>query len=257
VIAGAYDQFLSVSRRVLALLLPQVYVGGWWADMAVVACAYTLLLLAFVRVAGFPARVRRARREMVAHAYGILLYRRSFRMVVRFEARLVWANLKLLAFLAPTLLFGGLLFAGAAETLSDRYAATPLPAGTEFVVRVHSTGDLTRGLAEGDVHADPSGFEQTGRVRSAAHRTVWTRLRALRSGIVPLLTSPDAVAGTTVNIGSNTAPVHRWQYAGGLEIYVNYPAPRGWWAENGWLAPFFVFCAVGSVPAARALRVRL
>jgi hypothetical protein len=255
--AGGYDMFLACSRRLLAALLPDDYLIARWVDMAAVACLYTALVLVFFRFAGFPARVRGARREMVAHACGIFLYRRSPGMVARLEARLAWANLKLLFFLLPTLLFGGALFAGAFETLADRSATPALPPGAEFVVRVRPAVDRAVELADLDVRADPSDMLLTGRVRSFTRRTVWTRLRAVRSGVIPLSPGPHGIGRVTVNIASAAAPVRRWQYADGLEVCVNYARPHERSAEYGWLAWFFLFCSVGSVPAAQLLRVRL
>jgi hypothetical protein len=60
-----------------------------------------------------------------------------------------------------------------------------------------------------------------------------------------------------INVATSAHPLRRWQYADGLEVYVHYPISHGKWAGQSWQAQFFAVCAIVSVPASRALRIRL
>jgi hypothetical protein len=257
---GAYDVLVHASRRTLDLFLPSRYLLNQWVEVCILACVYTLLLLLFMKVAGFGGRVGTIRRDMLREAYRILLYRRCLRVVLRAEMTLVWSNLKLLFFLLPTLLFGTLVAAGGYDFLAERYACRPVAVGEEFVVRARA---VRRGLELKDceVQGLPPSVEKTARVRSPDERTVWTRLAAHQPGVFGFGTGGGSGGasgrGATVNVGRPDRPVRRWQYTGGLELYVDYGSAHERGRGHGWVVAFVAVCFASAVPLGRALSVRV
>lgn len=238
-------------------LAPSRYLLSDWVELGIIATAFAVVLLTFVRLTGLGGPLRRARRNVLAAAYEILLYRRRPRAVIAAEARLAWSNLKYLFWLAPLVAFGGLCFTAVYRTCSDRYGRGPARVGEPLVVRCRPAGGAGGDLAKCTMLSNDGDLGPTARAEAPAVGAVWTRFTPRRPGIFALKTSPNAPGRVLVNVDSPAAPAICWQYVDGLEVHIQYPLRKWWRLEHGWVVYFLAVSTLVSGLVCRRLGVRL
>jgi len=252
-----FGAYIRLCDRTGQWCVPSWYVGNRTIELAVVACVFTLVQLVLIKHVGFQGRLRSIRRSMVASAYGMLLYWRRPRAIVVGELRLVGNSLTFLVFLLPSLVVGGLLFAGMWNTLSERYDRGPLEVGEEAVVRTSVSSDSERALTDCDTSGDARDLEITARVRAPAVRTVWTRVKPKRAGLLRLDVGQDRPVRCLLNVATWEAPVAPRRTTGGVEVNIGYPRRRWWGLRHGWLITFLVACVGAAWPLGRLLKTHL
>lgn len=248
--------FISFCDRIGQRYAPGRYLFNPWIEMVLVAAVFMLLLLVFTKYAGFCSRLGNARREMLAAAYEILLYRRRPRTVLIGELKLICANLKFLAWLTPSLVFAGVLFAGMYNTLSNRYGYAPAAIGKDIVVKTkHASGEKQE-LSSCRIDKNKNDLAISARVTVPSVGATWTRVAPLRAGLLALdLGRENATAA--LNVESSHLPAMPRQYDNGLEIWIGYPRRKWWGSAHGWLVYFLVASTAVAVPLARRLKVSL
>jgi hypothetical protein len=251
------ELYLNMCGHVGGVLAPNWYLGNRYVELALVACVFTLVQVVVIRYAGFQARLRRARGNMVVAAYHMLLYWRRPRAIVSGEMGLLWNGLKFFVLLLPSLAIGGLLFAGMWSTLSGRYGHGPLSPKEEAVVRASVSSDSGRTLTDCDVSAGGQDLEVTAKVRIPAVRTVWTRVKPGRAGLFCLDLGRDHPRRLVLNVATRGKPVMLRQTVNGVEVTISYPVRRWWGLKHGWLVYFLAACFVAAPPLGRLLGTRL
>jgi hypothetical protein len=242
-------------ERWIRTVAPGAYLGNIWVELTLVALVYTLLLVLLIRVSRLGPRIQRARRQVVAEAYGLLLYFRSPRTVLRTEARLIGGQLRWLGYWLPALLVGGLLFALLWPALTDRYDYRGAPVGQSIVLRERLTAPEGAALLAAEVH-DPAGAVQvTARVRAPVAGTVWSRMTVHRGGLFQLRLGDADLPPVPLNVMAPGRPALPWHYRDGVELHIDYP-PRSWWGlPHGWLVYFLSVSTVSAVVLGRRLKV--
>ena len=241
---------MQAFQHSIAGRLPSFYLVNRWVELAVVAVLFTLALLLFTKWTRLLPRVRRARQQMVAAAYEILLYRRSPRMVLRAQCRCIWNNLKLLYYLSPGLLFGALLFALSYNVLSDRYGYAPAPVGSPIVVSARLSAAQPQERL--DVQPQSEQVRVSGHVHVASISTTWTRLQASSAGMY-LLRVGNERAAAKLNVDLPNRAAVPSQCLNKVVLHIGY-APRNWWGmEDGWVIYFLVVCVIAGIPIARRI----
>ena len=226
---------------------PDRFLVNRWIELAVVACVFSAIAMAMIKMLGLSARLRHHRHGLLAAAYEMFLYRRSPRAVLHAEARLIWHNVLFILWLAPALVFGGGLFAITYDVMEGRYGRAPISAEKEFVVQTTSLRD-DRGLSEAIINQ--ADFVVTADVRVPALGMSWTRLLPARRGILRLNFDGRAA---WINVASPERPTHAAQYPGDIEVRVFYP-PRH---PNYWIWGFVILSVALSWPLARIINVEM
>ncbi len=235
--------------RLITRALPQVYLANRWVELAFAAAFFTLLILLFIKLTRLLPRVRSARQQMIAAAYEIYLYRNRPRMVLRAQWRCIWNNLKLLLYLSPALVFGGVLFALFYGVLSDRYGYGPAGVGANVVIRARAVGEVP----DAPLLVEPASDNVllTGHVHVASIATTWSRLRASSAGIHPLRVGGHEAL--RLNVATPGRPAIPRQFARRIDLHVDYPIRKWWGLETGWMLYFLVICLIASIPLGRRL----
>lgn len=259
--------------RALAQLALAPAAGDWlgahyliapWFEMLLLATAFMLGVLGFMRVAGFPGRCRTARRHMVAAACELWLNRSSPGQILKSEIRLILANLRLLVWLTPSIVFGSILFACLYSTLEERFGHAPILPGSEFVVRVEAAAGGAAVVDLPELLVQPELTPVTAQVRPEGAGIEWFRLEARKRGQAELTFAPTGEQAQVaspmharVNVGMDALPSAPRQRAGDWLVRIDYPASCWFGHTWGWLACFLVLCLATAVPLAKWTGVRL
>jgi hypothetical protein len=200
--------------------LPDHYLANRWLDLTLLAGLYAALVVLFMRQIRLGSHLRTSRQKMLAAAYAMLLYRRIPQRVIRSEAGLICSNLKYLAYLSPTLVFGGIAFAAALGPLHERYGSEPLRIGESFLVSLEGPGEL---------QFDKEDFAVEARVRVSKLQMTWAKLAARHAGLLPLRLGAHVLA---VNVDRPSVPRVAKRVWDDLTVHVTYPPGSYGWA--GW-----------------------
>ncbi|MGE5612538.1 MAG: hypothetical protein ACM359_25040 [Bacillota bacterium] len=208
---------IRICEQLIRAGLPNRYLGNCWLDLVLLAGLYAALIVLFMGLVPLGSRLHAARQQMLAAAYGMLLYRRIPQRVIRCEAALVYYNLKYLLYLSPTLVFGGLVFAAAFDPLHERYGCPPLQVGQGFIVSVEGPGDLP---------ADADDFAVDARVRVPKLKRAWAKLTARHPGLLPLQVGSHVLA---LNVDRPDIPRVAKRVWGDLTVQIAYPPGNYRW----------------------------
>lgn len=242
-------------EAVVQNLVPrEAYILNHWVELFLVATVFTLLIIVFMKYFGFLSRLRTINRRMLANAYEVLLFRRHPWTVILAELKLIWENMKLLAFLTPTLLFSGALFVLMSQNLLQRYTYIPAKVGEHIVIRAELPNNTSDEVSEYKFAGQGDMLEITAQVVSKAARTVWAGLRSSRPGLFHLRREDGSETGVVLNVGILDRPSLARQRVSGMDVEIGYPR-RKWWAmKHGWIIWFSIVCLGVSLPLARLLK---
>ena len=242
-------------NRLIRISLPEHFLISRSCELAVFAAAFTLIVLLFMKRFGFVAQLRALRRQMQQHLYAVILYHRSPRAVLWNELMLGWCNIKLILWLTPTLVFGGVIFACLFDVLIDRYATAPLPINRPLVLQSQISTASDWKVQEVELRSSNPHLAVEAVARIPDSRSVWTRLRADDAGMYAVQVGSAGMA--IINVARPDQPSHPIQSFNGLEVRVEYP-PNLWWGwRHGWLFFFFAWCILTGIPTSRLLGVRV
>lgn len=254
-----WNQTLETISRVGQTHLPLSYLVNRHVELALVATLFMAVVLLFMKYLGFCTALRHGRREMMACAYRILLYRRQPRLVLRTEARAIWCNGKYLILLLPTMVFASLLYLLMHEPLTNRYAFAPAPLGEPIAIRTTPL-DSHRSLNEAMLHSSSASLPITARARipgGADGGSIWLRLEPTEIGQWPLQLKGRSKAVVQFDAGAGAAPAMPMRVVDGISIHIAYPARLWWGMRRGWLIYFLLFSFLAALPLLPLLRVRL
>lgn len=240
--------------------LGEHYLIAPWFEMLLLAGVFMLAVLGFMRIAGYTGRCRAARRHMAAAAGELWLNRSSPGQILKSEGRMILANLRLLAWLTPSIVFGSIVFACLYGTLEERFGHAPLLAGNEFVLRVEPANANPAAIELPDLLVQPEAVCVTARVCPEGAGVEWFRLKANKPGQAELTFAPIGAqepVTARVNVEQDAQPSAPRQRAGDWLVHIDYPGSRWLGHTWGWLACFLVLCLAMAAPLAKWTGVRL
>ncbi len=250
-----FDNFVAYCDHVGRSHVPHCYLGNRWMELTIVAAAFMVVMVVFIRYVGFCSQLQAIYRNAVAAIYEMLLYHRSAFVVATAECKLAWNSLKFLLLLSPSLILGGIVFVGMFNTASNRYSYGPIAVGQDVVVRTEPVDGAVGKLADCKIVTDESDLEITAKVRSASRQIIWTRLKPKRAGMLNFKTGPNGSSQVLLNVESFNRPAPAWQYIDGIKVNINYPHLKWRGLRHGWLMYFLLMCAVTGIPLMRWLKV--
>lgn len=245
----------ALISRWLQTAAPSFFLGNRFIELTLLGSLFAALLLVCIRLFKLEPRIRAQRHSMMLELYSLYLFHRSPRRMFYHEARLIKANLKLIAVLGPIILVGSALFSLGYDACRDRYALAPFKVAEEFVVRVKLLSSGSPPIHDAELHIEARDISIEAVVRSPAARTVWTRISGANPGVVGVRTGRNEHVAFDLNIGDTSKPCKSMFFSKNVEVAIQYLEHKSFWGRHGWVCFLLVVSMIACLPLSRVMRI--